>query len=119
MKARATIATSLGILASTALVGPAAAAPPGAGLETVTATCAGQEVTATVTAGASFWIGEQHYLLSSFTGTFTPVEGDPETFTKTYGQRQGLAAGEITCTGSEEVPGEGTFTFVVTAVPVP
>ncbi|MEU4602484.1 hypothetical protein AB0F43_05850 [Kribbella sp. NPDC023972] len=118
MKARAAIASSLALLASTVFVGTAAAAPPGAGLETVQATCGGQEVTATVTAGATFWVGEQHYLLTSFTGTFTPVEGEPETFTKTYGQRQGLAD-EITCTGTEEVPGEGTFTFVVTAVPVP
>jgi hypothetical protein len=117
MKAKATI-VSLFALALTLLATPAVAAPPGGGLETIPVTCDGQEVTVTVSGGASFWIEDQHYVLTSFTGTFTPAEGEPETFTKTYGQKTGLAGSEITCTATFE-EAEGTFEIRVSAVAVP
>ncbi len=99
-------------------VGPAVGAPPAGHFEQVEAVCNGTPVTATVTNGASFWIGETHYVVVSFTGTFTPVEGEPETFTQTFGQKRGLRD-RITCTGSETEPGVGTFSFEVTAAAVP
>ncbi len=79
--------------------------------------CGGTEVTVTVSSGASFWINGQHYLLTSFTGTFTPTGGPPETETKTYGKRKGLKGAEITCSASFSDT-QGTFDVTVTAVPV-
>jgi hypothetical protein len=121
MKARPIMVSSFALLACTALAAPATAAPPGAGLETVPVTCDDdQTTTVTVSAGASFWLGEQHYVLTSFAVTFTPAGGgDPEMFSKTYGQRRGLAGDEITCTATLEEPGEGTAVIVATGVPVP
>ncbi len=104
--------------AAAVLAGPATAVPQGGGLETFDVTCDGEEVTVSVSSGATFWLGDQHYVLTSFTGTFTPEEGEPESETKTYGQRKGLAGSEITCTATFEEPGEGTFDVVVTAVAV-
>lgn len=109
----------LALLSVAVFAAPAAAAPPGQGLESFELDCDGTTVTATVSAGASFWIGDQHYVLTSFTGTFTPEEGTPETFTKTYGQRTGLAGSEITCSVTFVEPGEGTFAITATAVAVP
>ena len=120
MKARVTMISLCAATGLTALAGPAAAAPPGVGLETFPVTCDGEEVTVTVSSGASFWIGEQHYVLSAFTGTFTPEDGEPEPpFTKSYGQKTGLAGDEITCSAAFTEPGEGTFEVLVTAVAVP
>ena len=107
------------IVSTVAVAAPATAAPPGKGLETFEVMCGEQPATVTVSAGSSFWIGDQHYVLTSFTGTFTPEEGEPETFTQTFGAKRGLAGDEITCTATFVEPGEGTFTVVVTAVAVP
>ena len=116
---RKTFLALLVAAAAAVLAGPAAAAPPGGGLESFEVTCDGQQVTVNVSSGATFWLGDQHYVLTSFTGTFTPEEGEAETMTQTYGQRRGLAGSEITCTASFEEPGEGTFDVLVTAVAVP
>ena len=108
------------VLTLLAVAVPALAAPPGNGLEQIQGvTCNGEPVdVVTATNGTSFWIGEQHYTMTSFTGTFTPTGGDSETFSQSYGQKRGLAGPAITCTGSDTSP-DGTFEFVVTAVPVP
>lgn len=109
----------LALVAMLTLAGSAAAAPSGKGLETFEVTCDGQEVTVTVSAGQSFWLGGQHYLIKAFTGTFTPEAGEPETFTQTYGEKKGLGDATITCTATFVEPGEGSFTILVTAVAVP
>ena len=105
-----------GMLAATsaALLVPAAAAgaPRGNGLDTTPAVCAGQETVVTHSAGSTFWLGDDHYVITVFTGTFTPVGGEPETFTKTSGNKNGLGP-TITCTGSES-DASGTFAFEVT-----
>jgi hypothetical protein len=102
-----------------ALAAPTMAAPPGKGLETFPATCAGQEDVVTVSAGSSFWFRGQHYLVTVFSGTFTPVEGDPEPFTQTFGKKKGLAGTSITCMVELVFPGEGSLSLEVTAVAVP
>jgi hypothetical protein len=110
----------LALLSVAMFAAPAAAAPPGQGLESFPVTCAGTTITVTASAGASFWIGNQHYVLTSLTGTFTPEGGGtPETFTQTYGVKAGLAGSEITCSGAFVEPGEGTFAFTATGVAVP
>ena len=109
MKARAAIITSSALLGLTAFAAPAAAAPPGAGLDTFQATCGGLGVvTVTTGRGASFWLGDQHYLLTSF----NPTTG-PGTFQ--YGHRTGLQGTEIQCIGTTL---DGV-TVNVTAVAVP
>jgi hypothetical protein len=64
--------------------------------------------------GAGFWLGDQHYLLTTLDAT----AGPGMTFHKDYGSRTGLQDTQINCTGTIEDP-EGSFTFVVTAVAVP
>ena len=109
----------LALLSGALFAAPAAAAPPGQGLESFPLTCDGTTVTATVSSGASFWIGDQHYVLTSFTGTFTPEGGRPETFTRTFAQKTGLAGSEITCSATFVEPGVGTFAITATGVAVP
>ena len=106
------------MVAVMALAGPALAAPKGQGLESFTGMCDGQEVQAVASSGASFWVEGEHYVLTSFTGTFIPVEGPTETFTKTYGNRAGLTGAEIHCIVEFEEPGAGTFIADVTGVAV-
>jgi hypothetical protein len=110
----------LALLSVAVFAAPAAAAPPGQGLESFELDCDGTTVTATTSSGASFWIGDQHYVLTSFTGTFTPEGGGtPETFTQTFGEKAGLAGSEITCNATFVEPGEGTFALTATGVAVP
>ena len=86
----------------------------------------GSGETLIVEAGRNGWIDGVHYhaVTIRFEGTFTPVEGEPqsEVFEKTYGNGRGLDSPDaITCTQHvEESDEEGTFVgdgFVV-AVPV-
>jgi hypothetical protein len=107
------------VLVTLALAAPTMAAPPGKGLETFPATCDGQEEVVTVSAGSSFWLGGQHYLVTVFSGTFTPEEGDPEPFTQTFGTKKGLTGRSIACTVEVVFPGEGSLSLNVTAVAVP
>ena len=95
----------LALLSVAVFAAPAAAAPPGQGLESFPLTCDGT----TVSSGASFWMGDQHYVLTSFTGTFTPEGGRPETSTRTFGQKTGLAGSEITSSATFVEPGVGTL----------
>ena len=105
-------------MATAAVAAPAEAAPPGNGLEQIDGvTCNGDAVDVTATSGAAFWIGGQKYVMTSSEFTFTPTGEDPETETKTYGRRNGLSGEAITCTGGESFP-EGSFSFVVNAVPI-
>jgi hypothetical protein len=115
VKTRVVIVSLTALLGWAALAGPAAAAPPGAGLDTLTATCGGQEVTVTVTSGdgASFWLGDQHYALLSIDAT-----AGPGTFHKDFGHKTGLQGTQIKCTATIEEP-EGLVTLDVTAVAVP
>jgi hypothetical protein len=114
VKTRLAIVSLTGLLGWTALAGPADAAPLGAGLETFPATCEELgDVTVTTGGGASFWLGDQHYLLTSVQAT---APGGM-TFEKFYGNRTGLG-NEINCTATIEEP-EGLVTVVVTAVAVP
>jgi hypothetical protein len=83
----------------------------GKGSQTLTATCT---VLGTVTVhasnGASAWVNSNHYVLVRLTGTFTPVSGTPQTFTKTYGHKTGLRGPRYGCTGSQS-DSTGTFSF--------
>lgn len=109
----------LALAAMLAFAAPAGAAPPGSGLESFTVDCGGTETEVTVSAGSSFWIGDQHYLLTSESGTFTPDGGDPEPLgTNTFGNKKGLAGTEITCS-AQFVEEGGVFEIVITAVAVP
>lgn len=108
----------LALVMALTLAAPALAAPPGKGLESFPVTCDGQEVVITVSAGSSFWVGDRHYVLTSFSATFTPVEGSPETFTQNYGNKTGLSGTRIACSASFEDP-NGIFEVEVTAVAVP
>jgi|SRR5215213_8171015 hypothetical protein len=104
------IAGLLSIAAVATLAAPAAAAPPGNGLEVEGGfSCAGGDTTIIHSQGSSAYIGDQHYAVASF--AFTPTGGTTDT--KQFGQKAGLA-GALTC--SKEVP-EGTFTVVLVPVP--
>ena len=71
--------------------------------------CGGVETTVVHSSGLSAYIGDQHYVVTSF--SFTPTGGTADT--KAFGEKKGLS-GAISC--SAESP-EGTFT--ATAVPIP
>jgi len=114
MKARVAIVASSALLGLAAFATPAAAAPPGAGLDTFPAMCGDSPVTVTAGGGASFWLDDQHYLLTSIDAT----AGPGMTFHKDYGQRTGLQGTQIQCTATIEEP-EGLITVEVTAVAVP
>jgi len=83
------------------------------GSQTMNATCT---VLGTVTVhasnGASAWVNSNHYVLVKLMGTFTPVSGPPQTFTKTYGHKTGLRGPRYACTGSQS---DSTSTFSFTA----
>ena len=69
--------------------------PSGKGLQTLPATCNGEETTLTVSSGAAFYVDGQKYVLQSIT-----FSNDEFSFTKDYGNRNGLTGGSIECTGS-------------------
>ena len=114
MKIRAAIVTLSALFGLTALATPASAAPPGVGLDSFPATCGGELVTVTTGGGAGFWLGDQHYLLTTVDAT----AGPGQTFHKDYGHRTGLQGTEIQCTATLVEP-EGLVTVNVTAVAVP
>ncbi len=90
-------------------------------------TCEGEDVTIFV-AGRSGWIGDTHYLASSFTfeGTFTPSDGsEPQTVTqsKNWGPAD-IGRDAITCTmhieeTEEETEEDGTFVGDATIIAFP
>ena len=101
-----------GLLSTAALAvsaAPAAAAPPGKGLVTEGPySCDGTETTITHSAGLSAYIGDQHYVVASF--SFTPT-GEPVD-TRMFGRRTGLS-GAVTCTQASP---EGVFAVVLLPV---
>jgi hypothetical protein len=84
------------VVAALVSADPATAnAPQGNGLGSIPATCTPQggvpaAVTLTVTSGASFWIGDQKYVLKTMTFT-----NDGDSFTKDSGNKNGLTGGSI------------------------
>ena len=104
--------TAAGLLTIVALAvsaAPAAAAPPGKGLITDGPySCDGGETTITHSAGLSAYIGDQNYMVASFsfTPTCEPVD------TRTFGQRTGLSGG-VTCKLEEP---DGVFAVVLPPV---
>jgi hypothetical protein len=68
-------------------------------------------------AATAFATTGQHVVLQSLQGTFTDLEGNVFTFSKTYGKKAGLTT--FTCTQQVTEPGEGTanITAVVAIVP--
>jgi hypothetical protein len=105
------IAGLLTIAALAACAAPAAAAPPGHGLITEGPfSCTGLgDTPITHSAGASAYIGDQHYVVASF--EFTPTGGTGEP--KQFGQKTGLS-GSLTCT--QQFPGQGNLTVVLLPV---
>jgi hypothetical protein len=57
-------------------------------------------------------------VLHTVTFVFTPNAGEPQTVTKTFGQKNGQSGPPIHCTGSISEP-EGTSTFDAIGVPTP
>ncbi len=104
---------SLTTLAALALcAGTAAAAPPGQGLITDGPyECNGVETTIVRSAGNSGYIGDQHYVVESF--TFTSSSGTSET--RSFGHKGGLSDAQ-TCSQSDD---EGTFTVVLLPTSAP
>ena len=110
---------ALGALTAAAVALPAspaiAVAPPGQGLETFTVECAAPVGTITVVGSpgdsASRWIDGQHMVLLSITFS----AGGVTLFTKTFGQKTGVAANAVSCT----VTDPDGITGTVLRAPVP
>jgi hypothetical protein len=102
-----------------ATVGPAAAAgSSGNGQQTLTATCTVLgTVTVRASSGQSAWVGSTHYVVLRLSGTFTPTGGTAQSFTKTYGMKNGFGQ-TYTCTGSQS-DASGTFSFTATVARTP
>jgi hypothetical protein len=97
----------------------AVAGSGGKGSQTLTATCTVLgTVTVHASSGQSAWVNNTHYVVLTFTGTFTPISGSPTTFTKTYGQKTGFRSPRYTCTGSQ-TDSSGTFAFTATVAKTP
>jgi hypothetical protein len=92
-----------------------ALAQGGKGSQTITATCTtAGTVTVHASSGQSAWVNNTHWVVLKLTGTFTPTNGTPVTFTKTYGTKAGFRHRTTdTCSGSNTTPA-GTFSFMVT-----
>jgi hypothetical protein len=103
--------------------GPASAQPQGQGLvDFGVATCEGVgEVSVFGPRGegaaTAFATTGQHVVVVDFTISGTDPEGQPFTFSKSFGEKAGLTT--FTCTQHFEEPGEGTadLTVVVALVP--
>jgi len=107
---------ALGALTAAAVALPAspaiADAPPGQGLETFIVECAEGTITVVGTPGdsASRWVDDQHMVLLSIIFSADGVT----IFTKTYGQKRGLATNAVSCTVTDPF---GTATVVRAPVP--
>ena len=56
----------------------------------------GMDVTLTLSAGSSFWVGDMHFLVQEATITFA---GDPVPLVYSSGMKTGLAGVTVTCSG--------------------
>ncbi len=91
---------------------PAAAAPPGHGLITDGPyNCHGIQTTIVHSVGNSAYIGDQHYVVESF--TFTLPNGESET--QSFGHKRGLSD-PLTCS---QVDPDGTFSVVLVPTSLP
>jgi hypothetical protein len=92
-----------------------ALAAGGKGSQTLTATCTTSgNVTVHASNGQSAWVNNEHWIVLRFTGTFTPIGGTAQTFTKVYGHKSGFLRRTVqSCTGSQS-DSTGTFTFTAT-----
>jgi len=110
-----------GVALVTALAGlPAVAMGKGGnGSQTISATCTVfGNVTVHASNGQSAWVNNVHYVVLSFSGTFTPVTGPAQSFTKNYGHKSGFTGTKYTCTGSQ-TDTSGTFSFTATVARTP
>jgi|SRR5215211_3663854 hypothetical protein len=111
------------VLIAVAAAPASAQVPGGQGLVSFgTVTCEGLgEVTAFGPRGqfadTAFTTTGQHVVQTNIDITFTDVEGNVDTFSKSYGQKAGLTT--FTCTQHFEEPGEGTGDITVTVALVP
>jgi hypothetical protein len=89
-----------------------ASRPAGKGPQTLTASCSvAGAVTVHASNGASAWVNNTHYVLVKLMGTFTPIGGTAQSFTKLYGHKTGFRPASVqTCTGSQAGP-VGTLSF--------
>jgi hypothetical protein len=106
-------------LASLAVTSAVAGGSNGNGGQTISATCTVLgAVTVHASSGQSAWVGNTHYVVLKFSGTFTPTSGQPMSFTKTYGTKSGFTGAQYTCSGSQTSP-DGTFSFTATVAKTP
>ena len=90
----------------------------GNGQQVITASCTtAGDVTVYTSSGQSAWVDDTHWVVQSFSGTFTTTGGETFSFSKTYGNKTGFS-GAQECTGSQTEDG-GTFTFDVWVAPNP
>lgn len=111
------LCTSAAVLALGGLAaGSALASHGGKGSQTLTATCTvNGTVTVHASSGQSVWVNNTHWVVLTFTGTFTPAGGTPQTFTKVYGHKYGLMKRtKDSCTGSQTDANGNTFQFTAT-----
>jgi len=105
--------------AAVAVSSAVAGGSSGKGPQTINATCTVLgTVTVHASSGQSAWVGNTHYVVLKFTGTFTPTVGTPHTFTKTYGMKKGFGTTSYTCTGSQS-DSSGTFSFTAVVARTP
>lgn len=122
MRRRIIAATTVALIAAV-LAAPASSVPAGEGLQTFGDFQCGSLGTVTIFGPAGggpvgFTTSGLHLVALSFDGTFTDLEGNVFTFSKTYGKREGLTT-TYTCTATSVIPGEGTERITVIAGVVP
>jgi hypothetical protein len=102
------------VFAAAALIASAAFA--GNGNQTLTATCTTSgAVTVHASSGQSAWVNGTHWVVLRFSGTFTSADGTPQSFTKTYGHKNGFMKRTMqSCTGSQTDTSGNTFSFTAT-----
>ena len=108
------VLTGIALVVLLAAIGVSSAFARG-GKQTISATCiVNGAVTVHASSGQSAWVNNTHWVVLRFTGTFTPVGGTAQTFTKVYGHKTGLLKRTIdTCSGSQS-DSTGTFAFTAT-----
>jgi hypothetical protein len=118
MKRLISVLAATCMLAALGVTSAIAGGSNGKGGQTITATCTVLgNVTVHASSGQSAWVGNTHYVTVRFTGTFTPIGGQPTTFTKSYGSKSGFGQ-RYTCTGSQS-DSTGTFTFTAIVAKTP
>jgi hypothetical protein len=118
MKRLIVVLATICVLAAVAVTQAVAGGSSGKGGQTITATCTVLgTVTVHASSGQSAWVGDTHYIVLKFSGTFTPTTGPAQTFTKTYGKKTAFHT-TYTCTGSQS-DSSGTFSFTATVAKTP